>query len=107
VIGAPTGGDWRALDLRALQVHARVIGTNVGDTNGLRSERHGDGSAALGDTRIALAWLANELRSLGIALRAGDVVSTGTCMVPLEVQPADTVHADFGALGKLTVHLRD
>jgi 2-keto-4-pentenoate hydratase len=61
----------------------------------------------LGDPRDALTWLANELRALGIALRAGDLISTGTCMVPLEVRPGDTVHADFGALGSLTLRLRD
>ena len=102
VFGVPAAGvDWRALDLRVLQVHAQVS-----DANGPRFERRGDGSAALGDARVALTWLANELRGLGIALRAGDVVSTGTCMVPLEVQPGDTVHADYGVLGKLSIRLR-
>jgi 2-keto-4-pentenoate hydratase len=98
VIGAPAITDWRALDLRTLQVHGRVI-----DANGCRLACTGDGSAVLGDPRDALAWLANELRALGLSLRAGDIVSTGTCMVPLEVQPGDTVQADFGPLGQLTV----
>lgn len=102
----PSGGapniDWRALDLRTLKVHARVL-----DAQGCRLERSGDGSAVLGDPRDALTWLANELRALGITLRAGDLISTGTCMVPLEVRPGDTVHADFGVLGSLTLRLRD
>ncbi len=100
VVGTPAALDWRALDLRTLQVHARVL-----DASGCRIERTGDGSAVLGDPRDALTWLVNELRALGIALREGDLVSTGTCMVPLQVQPGDTVHADFGALGALTVRL--
>ncbi len=100
VVGTPAALDWRALDLRTLQVHARVL-----DASGCRIERTGDGSAVLGDPRDALTWLVNELRALGIALREGDLVSTGTCMVPLQVQPGDTVQADFGALGALTVRL--
>jgi 2-keto-4-pentenoate hydratase len=99
VVGAPARADWRALDLRTLEVHGRVI-----DANGCRLARSGNGSAVLGDPRIALTWLANELRVLGLTLRAGDIVSTGTCMVPLEVQSGDTVQADYGVLGRLTVH---
>ena len=71
----------------------------------VRFTREGEGRAALGDPRVALTWLANELSALGIALEAGLFVSTGTCMVPLEVEPGDTVHADFGALGALALRL--
>ena len=38
---------------------------------------------------IALTWLANELRELGITLRAGEVVTTGTCHPPLPIQAGD------------------
>jgi 2-keto-4-pentenoate hydratase len=100
VLGAAAVVDWRALDLRALRVAGRVR-----DANGCRLERSGDGSAVLGDPRIALTWLVNELSSLGIALEAGQLVSTGTCMVPLDVQAGDTVHADYGVLGSLTLRL--
>jgi 2-keto-4-pentenoate hydratase len=100
VVGAAAAVDWRTLDLRT----QRVVG-RVSDGNGCRLERSGDGSAVLGDPRIALTWLVNELSSLGIALHAGEFVSTGTCMVPLEVQPGDTVHADYGVLGSVTVRL--
>lgn len=102
VVGTPPTLDWRALDLRTLQVQGRVL-----DATGCRIERSGDGSAVLGDPRDALTWLVNELRALGIALREGDLVSTGTCMVPLQVQPGDTVHADFGVLGSLTVRFSE
>jgi 2-keto-4-pentenoate hydratase len=59
----------------------------------------------LGDPLIALTWLANELSSLGIALQAGEVVTTGTCVTPLPIEPGDQVIADFGPLGKVTVRL--
>ena len=100
VVGAAAALDWRTLDLRTL----RVVG-RVNDANGCRLERIGDGSAVLGDPRIALTWLVNELSSLGITLPAGQFVSTGTCMVPLDVRAGDTVHADYGVLGALTLRL--
>jgi 2-keto-4-pentenoate hydratase len=38
---------------------------------------------------------------LGITLQKGHVVTTGTCMVPLELQPGDSASADFGPLGRV------
>ncbi len=99
VIGAASAVDWRALDLRTHAVQGEVRGPK-----GLRLSRQGDGSAVLGDPRLALAWLANELCAQRLGLRAGDLVSTGTCMVPLPVQPGDTVLADFGLLGQVSMH---
>lgn len=99
VLGAPTDADWRAIDLRTHPVHGEVF-----DADGRRTAREGDGTAVLGDPRAALAWLVNELGALGLSIEAGQFVSTGTCMVPLEVRPGDRVCADYGALGRLTVH---
>ncbi len=92
--------NWRELDLSAHRVQA-----TVSNREGVRFARDGTGRAALGDPRTALTWLANELSSLGLTLEAGQFVSTGTCMVPLEVEPGDAVHADFGALGALALRL--
>ncbi|PJG53908.1 hydratase [Bradyrhizobium forestalis] len=93
VLGAATSADWRAIDL----VEERPQVT-------LRGERYiGHGKNVLGDPRIALAWLANELRGLGITLRAGEVVTTGTCHPPLAIQAGDHLAADFGVLGKVSV----
>jgi 2-keto-4-pentenoate hydratase len=93
VLGEATTADWRALDL----VEERPVVT-------LRGERYvGHGKNVLGDPRIALAWCANELRSLGTTLRAGEVVTTGTCCTPLPIQAGDLFAADFGVLGKVSV----
>jgi 2-keto-4-pentenoate hydratase len=96
MLGAATTADWRALDLARHAVHGTVK-----RADGTRSSRDGSGAAVLGDPRIALAWLANELRMLGIPLDAGLVVSTGTCMQPLELVPGDAVVFDFGVLGTI------
>ena len=59
----------------------------------------------LGDPRVALAWLVNALSAQGQSLHAGDLVSTGTCMVPLAIEPGDQVQADYGPLGRLLLRL--
>ncbi len=92
---------WRDIDLATHAVAAQVRGVQ-GD---VRLQRDGTGAAALGDPRTALVWLANELSGLGLALPAGSVVSTGTCMQPLAIHPGDQVQADFGALGSVSLHL--
>jgi 2-keto-4-pentenoate hydratase len=95
VLGAPTTADWRAVDL----VEQRPVVT-------LRGQRFvGYGGNVLGDPRVALAWLANELRQLGVTLKAGEVVTTGTCHPPLSIQPGDRFEADFGAFGRVSVAL--
>src|SRR5215470_6724341 len=93
VLGQATTASWRAFDL----VEERPVIM-------LRGQRYvGHGKNVLGDPRVALAWLANELRGLGITLRAGEVVTTGTCHPPLPIQSSDRMEADFGALGKVSV----
>ena len=64
----------------------------------------GTGANVLGDPRIALTWLANELSRLGVTLAAGQIVTTGTCVTPMAIAPGDVVAADFGAFG--TIGLR-
>ncbi|MFN0186155.1 MAG: 2-keto-4-pentenoate hydratase [Aquabacterium sp.] len=97
VLGPASTADWRALGLRAQRVDGRV---SRGGVTHLR--RQGDGSAVLGDPRVALAWLVNALSVLGVPLQAGQFVTTGTCMQPLALAPGDQVLADFGVLGSVS-----
>lgn len=97
MLGEATGADWRALDLAAYTVP--TVHRRAGQAHALT----GIGSNVLGDPRIALTWIANELSGLGIALKKGQAVTTGTCLVPIEVQPGDAVEADYGALGRIGI----
>lgn len=94
VLGGAVAADWRSLDLSTHAMEGAVAG---------RYAREGRGANVLGDPRIALAWCANELSALGIGLAPGEVVITGTCAVPLELDPGDRVRMDFGALGAVSV----
>lgn len=94
VEGQAYAGDWRGIDFASFRPRGIVKG---------RYEREGLGANVLGDPRIALTWLANELSGLGIPLKAGEIVTTGTCLVPLEIQRGDHVTGDFGILGTVSV----
>jgi 2-keto-4-pentenoate hydratase len=96
VLGAPTPSNWRTLDLAEEKPVIQLRGQQF----------IGHGKNVLGDPRIALAWLANELRQLGVTLRAGQIVTTGTCHPPLPIQSGDLFEADFGSIGKVSVGFR-
>ena len=72
-----------------------------------RYDREGSGANVLGDPRVALTWLVNELSALGIGIRSNELVTTGTCMRPLEVEPGDEVVADFRILGSVRVRIQE
>jgi 2-keto-4-pentenoate hydratase len=96
VLGPEAPASWRSLDLAKHRVTGRV---------GTRLEREGIGGNVLGDPRIALAWLANELSQHGMTLAKDQIVTTGTCLVPLEIAPGDQVFVDFGSLGRMTMQV--
>ena len=98
VLGPPAPAGWQSIDLAAHRVTGRV---NDG------APREGVGANVLGDPREALAWLVNELSQLNVTLAASQVVTTGTCLVPLAVQSGDHVVADFGAIGTVDVWLNE
>jgi 2-keto-4-pentenoate hydratase len=94
VLGAPTTVDWHSRDLVTHAVTAYRNGEKVA---------MGSGANVLGDPR--LAWLVNELRTYGDGIAAGQFVTTGTCVMPVPIQPGDTFRADFGAFGSANVKL--
>jgi 2-keto-4-pentenoate hydratase len=89
--------DWRALDLRAHPVAMRINGKERG---------RGVGARALGDPMQVMVWLANQQSRFGRGLKAGDVVSTGTCTGLDDVEPGDQVVANFASLGSVELILQ-
>jgi 2-keto-4-pentenoate hydratase len=65
----------------------------------------GSGANVLGDPRVALVWLVNELRVYGDGIAAGQFVTTGTCIPPVPIAPGDRVRTDFGEFGSVEVTL--
>lgn len=94
VLGPATTADWRAIDLAA-----HVTSGRINDDAPLP----GIGRNVLGDPRDALTWLANELSAHGLALAAGQVVTTGTCVIPMPIAPGDRVRGDLGTIGSVSV----
>jgi 2-keto-4-pentenoate hydratase len=83
---------WRLADLPTHKVTARKNGEIVAE---------GSGANVLGDPRAALAWIANDLQGRGDFLRAGEVITTGTCVKPVTIAPGDSIVMDFGDLGSV------
>lgn len=86
---------WRDFDLASYTVTGWVNDT----------PHQGIGRNVLGSPTVALTWLANELSRLGNPLRAGQLVTTGTCVVPMPIAPGDRIRGDFGVLGAVSVQM--
>jgi 2-keto-4-pentenoate hydratase len=96
VLGQATTSDWRSRDLVSHVV------------TGYRNDQQtavGSGANVLGDPRVALVWLVNELRVYGDGIAAGQFVTTGTCIPPVPIAPGDRVRTDFGEFGSVEVTL--
>ncbi|MDP6707843.1 MAG: fumarylacetoacetate hydrolase family protein [Alphaproteobacteria bacterium] len=65
--------------------------------------QEGSTGNALGSPLNALAWLANDVARLGQGLRAGELITTGTCTVVVPAEAGDRASADFGPLGPVRV----
>ena len=96
VLGAPTTADWRGRDLVSHAVAAYRNGDKVAT---------GSGANVLGDPRVALTWLVNELRTYADGIAAGQFVTTGTCVIPVPIQRGDAIRVDFGEFGTASVTL--
>jgi 2-keto-4-pentenoate hydratase len=95
-IGEAMPDHWRSVDLAAFQPVGCISG---------KSEVVGEGANVLGSPRVAMTWIANELSGLGVTLKAGQYVTTGTCLVPMPIEKGDHVMGDFGELGQIEVKL--
>lgn len=63
----------------------------------------GVAAGVLGHPAQAIAWLANKLSTFDEALHAGEIVLSGSFTRPVWADPGDTIYADFGPLGTVSV----
>jgi 2-keto-4-pentenoate hydratase len=82
---------------------ARLIGMTL-TRNGELVDT-GAGAAALGDPLSVVAWLANTLGAVGIALEPGHLVMTGALHAAVPMNAGDVFRADFDRLGPVTVRV--
>ena len=98
VYGEAATFDWRAIELAAHPVSLLIDGSQA---------CVGSGANVLGDPRIALTWLANELTVRADGLKAGQIVTTGTYIQPTKITPGANVLGDFGPLGTVEATFTD
>jgi len=96
VVGPAVMVPWRGIDLAA---HA--VRFDIDD----RPVATGQGANVLGDPRIALTWIVNELSRYAEGVFVGDLVTTGTCVVPVPIAPGQRLRVDYGVLGSLSATL--
>jgi 2-keto-4-pentenoate hydratase len=91
-------GPWHD-DLRSFDFKAHCVAMTInGAVRGA-----GTGARALGDPMNVLLWLANQQSAAGRGLKAGEIVSTGTCTGLDPVLPGDRARADFGGVGMVDI----
>lgn len=66
-------------------------------------EETGVAAGVLGHPAMAIAWLANKVGRFGDILEPGRVMLSGSFTRPVWAQRGDTLRADFGNLGSLSV----
>lgn len=84
------------IDLAAIEMSMTIDGEVVSA---------GRGSNCMGNPLFAARWLADALSAAGTPLRAGDVVLTGALGPMYTLSPGDSVSADLGELGSVSVQI--
>src|SRR5438309_4719644 len=67
-------------------------------------EETGLAAGVLNHPATAVAWLANKIVPLGLALEPGQVVLAGSFIRPIESRKGDTIQADYGAYGSVSCY---
>jgi 2-oxo-hept-3-ene-1,7-dioate hydratase len=67
-------------------------------------EETGVSAGVLGHPANGIAWLANKVGAFGTTLEAGHFLLAGSFTRTVPVAKGDTIHADFGPLGGVSVH---
>jgi 2-oxo-hept-3-ene-1,7-dioate hydratase len=67
-------------------------------------EETGLGAGVMNHPAKGIAWLANKLGTHGVGLAAGEIVLGGSFTRPVSCAAGDTLQADFGPLGTVSLH---
>ena len=67
-------------------------------------EETGLGAGVLNHPAAGVAWLARRLATYGGRIEAGEVVLSGSFIRPVEARHGDTIVADFGPCGSVSVY---
>lgn len=94
VVYGPAIENWRSKDVAEQEIVLRV--------NGIE-KRRGTAAAAIDHPLVPLTWIANELSSKRIGLKAGQMVSTGTLTGMVLGRAGEEHIADYGPLGTVSV----
>lgn len=66
-------------------------------------EETGLAAGVLGHPAMGIAWLANKVGRFGTELEPGHIMLSGSFTRPVWANKGDTLHADFGQLGSVSV----
>ena len=88
--------------LRPLEADLRWIGA-LCYRNG-QLEETGLAAGVLNHPATSVAWLANKIAPLGLALEPGQVVLAGSFIRPIETRKGDTIQADYGPYGPVSCY---
>jgi 2-oxopent-4-enoate/cis-2-oxohex-4-enoate hydratase len=64
----------------------------------------GNGAATLDHPLNAVGWLANTLGSLGMSLKAGEIILSGSLSVMFPIQSGDSLEMEIEGIGKTMCH---
>ena len=67
-------------------------------------EETGLAAGVLNHPATAVAWLANKIAPLGLALEPDQVVLAGSFIRPIETRKGDTIQADYGPYGSVSCY---
>ncbi len=67
-------------------------------------EETGVSAGVLGHPALGIAWLANKLAPFGVRLEAGHLLLAGSFTRTVAARAGDAFDADFGPLGRLSLH---
>src|SRR5699024_5781779 len=91
--------------VRPMDIDLRWVGCLL-YLNGVIEET-GVSAGVMGHPARGVEWLANKLATFGTSLEAGDVILAGSFTRTVPVKAGDTVHADFGELGGISIHFEN